>query len=84
MAQWMQRAPTEGFLSTMLSQMLGGGIRGMQLVNILRGYVQSAHITWCNCGVFVCVQSWSLGHVPTSSIYFTPGFGIRAKLYGRE
>ncbi|CAN0041688.1 unnamed protein product [Ascophyllum nodosum] len=41
MAHWMQRAPTEGLLSTVLSQTLGGGIRGMQLVGVLRSEVKN-------------------------------------------
>ncbi|CAM9818536.1 unnamed protein product [Ectocarpus sp. 12 AP-2014] len=39
-APWMQRAPTEGALSSLFSQMLGGGIRGMQLVGVLRSEVE--------------------------------------------
>ncbi|CAM9141769.1 unnamed protein product, partial [Hapterophycus canaliculatus] len=33
---WMQRAPVEGMLSSLLARMLGGGIRGMELVGVLR------------------------------------------------
>ncbi|CAM9913634.1 unnamed protein product, partial [Ectocarpus sp. 12 AP-2014] len=36
----MQRAPTEGALSSLFAQMLGGGIRGMQLVGVLRSEVE--------------------------------------------
>ncbi|CAN0244046.1 unnamed protein product, partial [Scytosiphon promiscuus] len=36
----MQRAPTEGMLSSLLGRMLGGGIRGMELVGVLRSEVE--------------------------------------------
>lgn len=36
MGQWMQRAPTQGILSSVLSSMLGGGIRGMELLGVLQ------------------------------------------------
>lgn len=35
--QWMQRAPSQGMWSSLLARMLGGGIRGMELVEVLRG-----------------------------------------------
>ncbi|CAN0299441.1 unnamed protein product, partial [Scytosiphon promiscuus] len=37
---WMQRAPAEGVLSSLLGRMLGGGIRGMELVGVLRSEVE--------------------------------------------
>ncbi|CBJ32478.1 expressed unknown protein [Ectocarpus siliculosus] len=36
----MQRSPTEGALSSLFARMLGGGIRGMQLVGVLRSEVE--------------------------------------------
>lgn len=36
---WMQRAPTEGVLWSLLGRMLGGRIRGMELVGVLRRYL---------------------------------------------
>lgn len=39
-APWTQRAPTEGALSSLFARMLGGGIRGMQLVGVLRRCVR--------------------------------------------
>ena len=36
MGEWMHRAPTQGVMSSLLARMLGGGIRGMELVSVLR------------------------------------------------
>lgn len=44
----MQRAPTEGMLSSLLGRMLGGGIRGIELVGVLRRYAcVCVHGIWC-------------------------------------
>ncbi|CAM9934575.1 unnamed protein product, partial [Laminaria digitata] len=40
MGEWMQRAPTQGVMSSLLARMLGGGIRGMKLVSVLRSEVK--------------------------------------------
>lgn len=34
--QWMQRAPSQGMWSSVLARMLGGGLRAMELVGVLR------------------------------------------------
>eukprot|EP00904_Undaria_pinnatifida_P012785 jgi/Undpi1/8637/HiC_scaffold_25.g11102.m1 len=40
MGEWMHRAPTQGVMSSLLARMLGGGIRGMELVSVLRSEVK--------------------------------------------